>query len=94
MKARRASPFSWRLPALDRAAALTIMSYNVENLFDDVRDGTEYREFDPGRGAWNTESFQLRIKALSEVVRKAVPGGPDILLLQEVENENALQVLL
>ena len=76
------------------AAALTIMSYNVENLFDAVRDGTEYREFDPGRGTWNDESFQLRVKALSEVVRKSIAGGPDILLLQEVENGHALQVLV
>jgi endonuclease/exonuclease/phosphatase family metal-dependent hydrolase len=76
------------------ASALTIMSYNVENLFDDVHDGTEYREFDPGRGNWNSESFHLRVQALSEVVRRAVPGGPDILLVQEVENGNALQVLV
>ncbi len=85
------------LLALCRAGAspaLTVLSYNVENLFDDVRDGTEYREFDPGRGTWNTESFHLRIKALSEVVRRCVAGGPDILLLQEVENGHALQVLL
>jgi len=75
-------------------SALTILSYNVENLFDDVRDGTEYREFDPGRGKWNGESFHLRVKALSEVVRKSVAGGPDILLLQEVENGHTLQVLL
>lgn len=74
--------------------ALTLMSYNVENLFDDVRDGTEYREFDPGRGRWSTESFLLRIGKLSEVIRKSTPGGPDILLLQEVENGNALRVFL
>lgn len=76
------------------ASGLTVMSYNVENLFDDVRDGTEYREFDPGRSKWNGESFLLRVKALSEVVRKSVAGGPDILLLQEVENGHALQVLV
>jgi endonuclease/exonuclease/phosphatase family metal-dependent hydrolase len=70
------------------------MSYNVENLFDDVRDGTEYREFDPGKGKWTAESFLLRVQALSEVVRRSTPGGPDILLLQEVENGNALNVLL
>jgi len=70
------------------------MSYNVQNLFDDVRDGTEYREFDPGRGKWTSESFLLRVQSLSEVVRKAAPGGPDVLLLQEVENGNALRVLL
>jgi endonuclease/exonuclease/phosphatase family metal-dependent hydrolase len=76
------------------ASALTIMSYNVENLFDDVKDGTEYREFDPGRGKWNGDAFQQRVKALSEVLRKSIAGGPDILLLQEVENGHALQVLV
>jgi endonuclease/exonuclease/phosphatase family metal-dependent hydrolase len=76
------------------AGALSLMSWNVENLFDDVRNGTEYREFNPARGQWNTESFLLRVRVLSEVVRRAVPGGPDVLLLQEVENENALATLL
>ena len=75
------------------ASGLTVMSYNVENLFDDVRDGTEYREFDPGRGVWNAEFFKIRIDSIAEVVRKAVPGGPDILLLQEIENEHALRTL-
>ena len=74
--------------------ALTLMSYNVENLFDDVRDGSEYREFDPGRGKWSTESFLVRVGRLSEVIRKSVPGGPDILLLQEVENGNALKAFV
>ncbi|MGA2642591.1 MAG: endonuclease/exonuclease/phosphatase family protein, partial [Spirochaetia bacterium] len=78
----------------ESASALTLMSYNVQNLFDGVRDGTEYREFDPGRGKWTSESFLLRVQALSEVVRKSTPGGPDILLLQEVENGNALRVFL
>lgn len=76
------------------ASPLSLMTWNVENLFDDVRNGTEYREFDPGRGHWNTELFLLRVRTLSEVVRNAVPGGPDILLLQEVENEHALGTLL
>ncbi len=74
--------------------ALTILTYNVENLFDAVRNGTEYREFDPSRGAWNAETFQSRIASLGDVIRKAVPGGPDILLLQEVENQNALDQLV
>ncbi len=74
--------------------ALSLMSWNVENLFDDVKNGTEYREFDPGRGHWNTELFLQRVRTLSEVVRMAVPGGPDVLLLQEVENENALAALI
>jgi endonuclease/exonuclease/phosphatase family metal-dependent hydrolase len=76
------------------AAGLSIMSYNVENLFDDVRDGSEFREFDPGRADWNTEFFMVRVQSIAEVVRKALPGGPDILLLQEVENEHALDTLV
>lgn len=75
------------------ASGLTVMSYNVENLFDDVRNGTEYREFDPLHGTWNSEFFKVRVDSIAEVVRKAVPGGPDILLLQEIENEHALQTL-
>jgi endonuclease/exonuclease/phosphatase family metal-dependent hydrolase len=69
------------------------MSYNVENLFDDVRNGSEYREFDPVHGTWNAEFFKVRVDSIAEVVRKAVPGGADVLLLQEIENEHALQIL-
>lgn len=76
------------------SSGLTIMTYNVENLFDDVHDGTEYREFDPNGGAWNAEFFKIRVGSIAEVVRKAVPGGADVLLLQEVENDNALTALV
>jgi len=50
------------------------MVYNVENLFDDRHDGTEFNEFDPSRGTWNQELFEQRIDSIAEVVRKAVPG--------------------
>ncbi len=73
---------------------VTLMVYNVQNLFDDVRDGSEYREFDPGKGKWNAEFFRLRVDTIAEVVRKAVPGGADVLALQEVENGNALHCLM
>ena len=76
------------------ASAITVLSYNVENLFDDVHNGTEFREFDPSRGTWNREFFRVRVDSIAEVIRKVVPGGPDILLLQEVENENALRTLV
>jgi endonuclease/exonuclease/phosphatase family metal-dependent hydrolase len=73
---------------------LTVLCWNVENLFDDVDDGTEFPEYDPGRGRWDTESFRLRVDTVAETIRKAVPGGPDVLVLQEVENENALRALV
>jgi endonuclease/exonuclease/phosphatase family metal-dependent hydrolase len=75
------------------AFGLTIMSYNVENFFDDVHNGTEFKEFDPRLGHWDAESFAVRVQTIAEVLRKAVPGGPDVVLLQEVENENALKTL-
>jgi endonuclease/exonuclease/phosphatase family metal-dependent hydrolase len=76
------------------AAGLSLMSYNVQNLFDDVKNGSEFREFDPARGRWTSETFRLRRDTVAEVVRAGTPGGPDILLLQEIENENALRALV
>jgi endonuclease/exonuclease/phosphatase family metal-dependent hydrolase len=92
MKKRLRAAALW-LCIAPAAFPLTLMSYNVENLFDDVRNGTEYREFNPQRG-WNAELFKARIESIGEVVRKAVPGGADILLFQEIENENALDTLV
>ena len=70
---------------------MTILCWNVENLFDDVNNGTEYQEFVPG-GKWNAEDFHSRLVQLTRVVEEACPGGPDILLLQEVENLHVLEV--
>jgi endonuclease/exonuclease/phosphatase family metal-dependent hydrolase len=69
------------------------MSYNVENLFDDRDDGTEYREYDPGAGTWNTALYHAKLKGVSEALSLIGGGGPDICLLQEVENERAVSDL-
>ena len=37
----------------------TVMSWNVQNLFDAVDDGNEYSEFDPSFGNWNEVSSTL-----------------------------------
>ncbi len=74
-------------------SSVTILTYNVENLFDDVDNGTEYREYDPSGGAWNTELFHRKLQRVAEVLRAASPGGADIVALQEVENEKALTSL-
>ncbi|HAK45539.1 MAG TPA: hypothetical protein DCO79_06425 [Spirochaeta sp.] len=72
---------------------LIIMSWNVQNLFDDVDNGTEYREFDPGLGDWNYDCFNRKASALADVITSSVAGGPDVVLLQEIENDNALRHL-
>ncbi|MFP4564049.1 MAG: endonuclease/exonuclease/phosphatase family protein [Spirochaetia bacterium] len=72
---------------------VTIMSYNVQNLFDAVDNGTEYREFDPGESEWTADLYYMRMFNLAEVVAAAVDGGPDVLVLQEVENSAVVEVL-
>lgn len=74
--------------------SVTILTYNVENLFDDVSDGTEYQGFDPSRDNWNTELFERRLENTSAVIEAAVPGGPDIIGLQEIENSHTLSRLV
>ncbi len=72
---------------------VTVMNYNVENLFDDVSDGTEFRGFDPAHDDWDTRSYHAKLDNIAAVVEAAVSGGPDILALQEIENARALQTL-
>lgn len=69
------------------------MSYNVDNLFDDIDDGTEYSEYDPSQSSWNTDFFHKRCASIAEVIRSVSLRGPDIIALQEVENKNTLHVL-
>ncbi len=74
-------------------AKITIMSYNVHNLFDDVDDGSEYAEFKREKSIWGTEQFEKKLKRLAQVIRKCCFKGADVIALQEVENLNALRLL-
>ncbi len=65
---------------------ITVLTYNVQNIFDAVDNGTEYYEYDPGNGEWNDILYNTRLLNLSEVIKTSVKGGPDIIALQEVEN--------
>jgi endonuclease/exonuclease/phosphatase family metal-dependent hydrolase len=60
----------------------------VENLFDDTSSGQEYPEFRGPR--WNDELYPRKLAALSRAIRRSCRGGPDVVLLQEVESEQAL----
>jgi endonuclease/exonuclease/phosphatase family metal-dependent hydrolase len=73
--------------------AVTILSYNVQNLFDANDDGTEYRDYDPGAGTWNSRLAAAKLRAVADAVEESVPGGPDIVGLQEVENPAVLSEL-
>jgi len=78
--------------------SVTIMSYNLQTLFDPVDQGGEYAEFRVSSGAWNEPLYQARLAALaSSVLAASLPGGsgkgPDVLIVQEAENERVLRDL-
>ena len=78
----------------DEDHSLLLMSYNVENLFDSVDDGTEYPEFDPQYGRWGIGEYYAKLKAVAGVIRRANEGrGPDLIAFQEVEKEEVLSTL-
>lgn len=72
---------------------ITVMSYNLQTLFDPVDQGGEYEDFSVADGSWNEDLYRLRISALASAVAAAVPGGPEVLVVQEVENRRVLEDL-
>jgi endonuclease/exonuclease/phosphatase family metal-dependent hydrolase len=73
------------------AATFKVASYNVENLFDLHKAGTEYTEFIPFTGyGWNEKAFRTKVANISKVLCDL---KPDIVGLQEVESDRALAAL-
>ena len=84
---------SCRIPTAEESSTLTLMTWNVQNLFDAVADGGEYTEFDPGKSGWNDDLVKIRLENISRVILSVNDEGPDIILLQEVENTSLLERL-
>ncbi len=72
------------------ATDLKIASYNVENLFDLKKDGTEYKEYIPYKHNWNQKTFKKKLLNSAEVICDI---NADIIGLQEIENEHVLKLL-
>lgn len=72
------------------AAELKIASFNVQNLFDGVNDGTEYADFEIGRGGWSEQKYERKLQAVADEISAL---NADILGLQEIENEAVLKAL-
>jgi hypothetical protein len=80
--------FSFKGPFPD---TISIMEYNVENLFDIIDNGTEYPEFKPNTCNWTLSTFQIKLGNIASVIAAI---NADIAVLVEIENENALKALL
>ncbi|MDR0386928.1 MAG: endonuclease/exonuclease/phosphatase family protein, partial [Treponema sp.] len=72
--------------------ALFIATWNVQALFDGEENGKEYTEYRMTAG-WSEEKYRARLTALADAAVRMTEGGPDILALQEVENETVLKSL-
>ena len=68
----------------------TVATYNVQNLFDAVNNGTEYEEYIPGKHGWNRRMSQIKLDHTVEVICDI---NADIIALQEVENEAVFNAL-
>ena len=47
---------------------ITVISWNVCNLFDSTDNGTEYAEFDPSGDEWGRELYLLRLNNTASVL--------------------------
>lgn len=72
---------------------IVIMTWNVQNLFDDVSQGGEYPEYNPEYGQWNSNLYHLKLCSVADVITDPASGDPDIVLLQEIENSSVIETL-
>lgn len=74
----------------DAATVFRLAGFNVQNLFDLDRRGTEYNEFVPnGISGWNRKMLEVKCSQLGRVVAGL---NADVLALTEVESEKALSI--
>ena len=76
---------------------ITIMAWNVQNLFDTKNDPfTQDEEFTPyGKKRWNRGVLEIKIQKITKVISLIEGGkGPDILGLCEIENRYVLELLV
>ena len=68
-----------------------IATYNVQNLFDLIKNGDEYKEYVPfTKSKWNKKNFNIKLKHISRVLKDL---NADIVALEEVENLNVAREL-
>jgi len=72
------------------ALNLKIATYNVQNLFDNIKNGSEYAEFTPNLHNWTDVILDKKLNNISRVICDL---NADVIGLEEIENEHALKML-
>ncbi|RKY76158.1 endonuclease [candidate division KSB1 bacterium] len=71
-----------------KAKTFKVASYNVENLFDLTREGTEYAEYIPNtRHGWTKGIANIKYTNIARVIKDM---GADVVVLEEIESKKAL----
>lgn len=74
-------------------SSICVASWNVQNLFDDIDNGTEYSEYLSSSG-WNTKGYNLRLSNTAQVLDYLPKAKDYIIILNEIENTNVIEGLL
>ena len=77
--------------SVSEPSGITLMTWNVHNLFDGKDNGFEYDEFLQSAG-WSAEKYSGRINSISAAIGKIEPK-PDIIVFQEIESLKILEDL-
>jgi len=78
---------------------IVVMTYNTQAFFDATTTGSEFAEYRKTGSPWNAERYSARLDRLREVIllagRSSSAGdrGPDIVVLQEIENDGVVRDL-
>lgn len=87
------SSFSCSVTDEQSDSHLTIVSYNVQTLFDTVDDGDEFDGFFLSQG-WSSACYSERLQRVCSALIQYSPHPPDIIVLQEVEGERVVEDLI
>ncbi|MDR2797652.1 MAG: endonuclease/exonuclease/phosphatase family protein [Treponema sp.] len=72
---------------------LTLVTWNVQALFDGDETGIEYDTYLQAAG-WSDEKYRARLNSLAQAIGRMADKTPDILGLEEIENIQVLEDLL
>jgi endonuclease/exonuclease/phosphatase family metal-dependent hydrolase len=72
------------------SSSLSIVTWNLQALFDGRDDGIEYDEYRDSNG-WNNEKYLARLNNFSKAISSIEKKGPDVIALIEVENTGVLK---
>jgi endonuclease/exonuclease/phosphatase family metal-dependent hydrolase len=76
----------------DNPESLSILTWNIQALFDGVEEGNEYDEY-LAKAGWSDEKYRARLTGIAQGIDRIAGGPPDIIGFQEVENGEVLRML-